>query len=79
MSCANCAVNATYVYDVSPSYSLHYCPRHLPAFLKARAKTGELTIPTILKAPSKKKAVEPVEEATIEEPIVEEATDDGAS
>jgi len=33
LSCANCATNAFYVYQVTDSFSIPYCQYHLPRFL----------------------------------------------
>jgi hypothetical protein len=81
MKCANCSENADYVYEVTPSYKVHYCGRHLPKFLSTRAKSGELNVPLVVPpaAPtvSKKKAAAPVvEEPVVEEAVVEEAVEE---
>lgn len=74
--CANCDVTAVYVYNITPSFALYYCTRHLPAFLKKRASSGELNIPVIVPEPkpSKKKAAPVVveEAAPVEETPTEE-------
>jgi len=80
-NCANCELEAKYQYDVSPSYSILYCFKHVPKFLSAQIAQGLLAIketepePVVTKSSKKKTVVEePVaEEPVIDEPIVEEA------
>lgn len=77
-TCANCSSTAVYVYDISPSFAIYYCARHLPGFLKRRAASGELNIPVVVPEPktTKKKAAPVVEEPTVEEePVVENGAD----
>lgn len=76
MICANCAEKAVYLYEVTPSHSLYYCNRHLPAFLKGKAKSGELNIPVASKPAPKKKVVEPVLDEPTVEPALETADGD---
>lgn len=73
-TCANCDVAAVYVYDITPSFALYYCGKHLPAFLKKRAASGELNIPVVVPEPktTKKKAAPVVEEPAVEETPTEE-------
>lgn len=86
-TCANCLNEAIYAYQVTGSYSIKYCSRHIPKFLGTPKYTGRLVKMSDLKAPevevktTKKKSaksepVQPeavVEETPVEEPAVEEA------
>lgn len=77
MTCSNCESAATLVYQVTPSYSLHFCAQHLPSFLKKGkyAVAVKPYVEEVVKV-SKKKAtpVAPVvEEPVVEEPLVEDA------
>ncbi len=74
MKCANCQRDALYSYPVSGGYAINYCQSHLPGFLASRKKAGLLPLqtPKVVEEPapakaSKKKEVEPVEEAPVEE------------
>mgnify|MGYP006298223507 CR=1 FL=1 len=42
MNCANCDSDALYVYQVTESKEFLYCGKHLPGFLEARRKAGNL-------------------------------------
>lgn len=77
--CANCDLEAKYQYDVSPSYAILYCFKHVPKFLAAQIAQGSLEIKTPEPEPvapksSKKKVVEEpvVDEPVIEDEVVEE-------
>lgn len=70
--CANCELEAKYQYDVSPSYAILYCFKHVPKFLAAQIAQGSLEIKTpepVAPKPSKKKVVE---EPVVDEPVVED-------
>ena len=85
-TCANCLNEAIYAYQVTGSYSIKYCSRHIPKFLGTPKYTGRLVKMSDLKAPevepktTKKKStksepVQPevvVEETPAEEPVVED-------
>lgn len=92
ITCANCAQEALFSYDISANRKLYYCHIHLPKFLKGRGMatllrstvTQEVEEPVEEKpAPKKrtKKKAEPVvEETPVEEESTEEAVEetDGA-
>ena len=75
--CANCELEAKYQYDVTPSYNILYCFKHVPKFLATQVAQGALGIkePELVapKASKKKTTVEVVEEPVVDEPIFEEA------
>ena len=78
--CANCELEAKYQYDVTPSYNILYCFKHVPKFLATQIAQGSLEIkepePVVPKS-SKKKAVE---EPVVDEPVVEdEVVDEDAT
>ena len=87
-TCANCLNEAIYAYQVTGSYSIKYCSRHTPKFLRTPKYAGRLVKMSDIKVPeveaktSKKKTSTPapapvVEEAPVEEvveEVVEEAT-----
>jgi hypothetical protein len=82
-TCANCLNEAIYAYQVTGSYSIKYCSRHIPKFLSTPKYTGRLVKMSDLKAPevapksSKKKTSAPVvEEAPVEEAPVEEVVEE---
>lgn len=80
-TCANCANDAIYTYQVTEDYLIHYCHVHVPSFLNGHRLAGKLALkveevpePVVEVAPksSKKKAEAPVEETPTEEvPITE--------
>jgi hypothetical protein len=79
--CANCVNEAPYLYRVTPTFGIPYCSKHVPKFLLAELKAGNLHVsaveeesPVATKSKSSKaKNVEPVvEEPIVEEPVVEE-------
>lgn len=71
-NCANCGLEAKYQYDVSPSYAILYCFKHVPKFLAAQVAQGSLKIkePEPIAPKSSKKKV--VEEPVVDEPVVED-------
>ena len=42
MKCANCDRDAFYVYQITKSVDVLYCGIHLPNFLEARRRAGNL-------------------------------------
>lgn len=42
MKCANCDLDAMFVYDISKKKSIPYCEPHLPRFLQPRKTAGLL-------------------------------------
>ena len=70
-TCANCSLDAKYQYSPAPSYTIFYCFRHVPRFLKTQVDSGELAI-VVEDMPTKKKAT-PIVEKPVEE-VVEEDT-----
>ena len=82
-SCANCLNEAIFAYQVTGSYSIKYCSRHMPRFLSTPKYSGRVVKMSDLQkaaetevAPksSKKKTSAPVvEEAPVEE-VAEEST-----
>ena len=79
-TCANCLNEAIYAYQVTGSYSIKYCSRHTPKFLKTTKYAGRLVKMSDLKVPeaetktSKKKSSTPAPAPVVEEtPVVEEA------
>jgi len=79
--CANCNVDASVYYPVTPSFGINYCQAHLPRFL---AKTPHLlhrvqAEPVVVEEPvvkTSKKKVEPVVEEAA--PVIEEAAPDAS-
>jgi len=71
-TCANCSLDAKYQYSPAPSYTIFYCFRHVPRFLKTQADAGELAI-VVEDKPTKKKAAPVVEEPVVEEVVEEDA------
>lgn len=82
--CANCELEAKYQYDVTPSYAILYCFKHVPKFLATQIAQGSLEIktpepePVVSKSSKKKATPEAVEEPVVEEPVVEETLDEEA-
>jgi hypothetical protein len=87
-TCANCLNEAIYAYQVTGSYSIKYCSRHTPKFLKTPKYAGRLVKMSDIKVPeveaktSKKKPSTPapapvVEESPVEE-VVEEVVEEAA-
>ena len=81
IKCANCLNEAIFAYQVTGSYSIKYCSRHIPKFLNSPKYTGRLVKMSDLKAPvveeaptksSKKKATTPEPEVVEEPTVVEE-------
>ena len=76
--CANCELEAKYQYDVTPSYNILYCFKHVPKFLAAQVAQGALGIkesepePVAPKSSKKKTTVEVVEEPVVDEPVIED-------
>ena len=74
MTCSNCSSEAIYALEYERVSPVYYCGRHLPAFLRAAASKGQLTIKPKEAPVSKKKsapAAPVVEEPVVEEPVVE--------
>lgn len=68
-TCSNCSNEAFKVYQVTSTYGIPYCSRHLPKFLAHpqydnRVTKVEVAAP-VVEAPI-------VEEPVVEEPVVEE-------
>lgn len=78
MKCANCTLDASYEYYVTPGFSQFFCGRHLPGFTKAPKYAGRLSkvVPAVQEEPAvetkKKKTSKAVAEPVVEEPIVED-------
>lgn len=72
-TCANCSHEAVYTYEVTPSYLIHYCYRHLPGFLHNQKSTGSIALKVEVEAPrtSRRRTAE----AVVEEPVVEEVVE----
>lgn len=69
--CANCESPAELVYEVTPSFSIVYCNKHVPRSIKTNF-SGALK-PFIEEAPkSTKKKTASVEEPVVEEELVDE-------
>lgn len=49
MKCANCDRDAFYVYQITKTVSVLYCGKHLPNFLEARRRAGNLKTTQALK------------------------------
>ena len=87
MKCANCVKDAFYEYKITKTKSVLYCNAHLPKFLDARKRAGQLAITpafttnlesatAILATTPVQAVVEEVEvpvvvEEAVEEPVVE--------
>jgi hypothetical protein len=41
-TCANCEHTSAWIYEITPSHTIHYCPLHLPRFLNDRKNAGLL-------------------------------------
>jgi hypothetical protein len=73
-SCANCAADAIYTYQINDSFAMHYCQSHLPRFLYDQRDAGNLAFKSAEESveeaskSSKKKSTPVVDE----EPVVEE-------
>ena len=65
MKCANCNDGALFVYQITAETEILYCGKHLPRFLDARRRAGNLKT-TDQFAEERKTALETV--ATPEEP-----------
>lgn len=82
-NCANCLNEAIFAYQVTGSYSIKYCSRHMPRFLSTPKYSGRVVKMSDLQkaeateiAPkvSKKKSSTPAPAPVVEEtPVVEEA------
>ena len=91
MKCSNCESAAIWVYQSESVAPLPYCDAHLPAFLRAAAKSGSLAkaegyaaveaevaealAPVVEEAPAPKRSRKKAEEPVVEEPVVEEAVE----
>ena len=42
MKCANCEQASHYVHTIAKGHAVHYCSRHVPAFLEPRKKANRL-------------------------------------
>ena len=70
-TCSNCEAPAELVYEVTPSFSIVYCSKHVPRTVKTKF-SGALK-PFVDEAPkSTKKKTAPVEEPVVEEELVDE-------
>jgi hypothetical protein len=70
-TCANCESPAELVYEVTPSFSIVYCNKHVPRSIKTNF-SGALK-PFVEEAPkSTKKKSEPTEEPVVEDVSVED-------
>jgi hypothetical protein len=66
-TCANCSVEAFYVYSLTSEFKQYYCSLHLPKFLKDQRNGGAVTryeAPVVAKT---KKSAPVVEETPTEE------------
>lgn len=80
-TCANCLSDAFYVYQISPTYGINYCQRHLPTFLSRGpqpnlfAAPQEPVVEQTAKAKKSKAVEEPVVEEVVEPEVVSEPVD----
>ena len=75
MKCANCNADAFYVYKITLTKEILYCPKHLPSFLNDRKNAGLLptteTYKTIVEE-GKQNLAAPVDKPVAEEiPVAE--------
>jgi hypothetical protein len=71
-TCANCSVEAFYVYSLTSEFKQYYCSLHLPRFLKDQRHGGAVSryiAPVVVKP---KKSAPVVEESAVEEAPSEE-------
>lgn len=87
-NCANCLNEAIFAYQVTGSYSIKYCSRHVPKFLSTpkysgrvvkmsdlqKAEATEVTLKSSKKKPSAPASVE--EPLVVEESPVEEVAEE---
>lgn len=87
VKCANCSLDAIFVYHITGTFSINYCSKHVPKFLLNAKGGSRLSKASAVYAPvldipveetpaktSKKKTSKVVEEP-IEEPLVEEVVE----
>lgn len=53
MKCNNCKDNALYIYSITDVYKQYYCKKHLPKFLEALRKAGNLETTDFFKQKAK--------------------------
>ena len=85
-NCANCLNEAIFAYQVTGSYSIKYCSRHMPRFLSTPKYSGRVVKMSDLqkaeatevapKASKKKTSAPVVEEAPVEETPVEDVVEE---
>jgi hypothetical protein len=83
ITCSNCTNEATHQYRVTGQYSMPFCVRCLPGFLKAPQYRGRVVriekpveVAVETPAPKKRSTKKKVEEPVVEEPIVEESVEE---
>jgi hypothetical protein len=76
MNCSNCSEPALYKIDPIVANVRYYCEKHLPLTYQAQAHAGLFPLDEPVVTSSKKKSTTVVEEAPVEEPVVEEAPAD---
>lgn len=72
--CANCTNEALYAYKVNASFTINYCPKHLPKFLASQRIAGLLKPEPEVVAEAPKSSKKSKTETVVEEPVVEEPT-----
>lgn len=74
-TCANCESPAELVYEITPSFSIVYCNKHVPRSIKTNF-SGALK-PFVEEAPksTKKKSASTEEPVVAEEPVDENGAD----
>lgn len=78
MNCSNGPEPALYKIDPIVANVRYYCEKHLPLTYQAQAHAGLFPLDELVVTSSKKKSTTVVEEAPVEEPVVEEAPADEA-
>jgi len=75
ITCSNCTYEAQFQYNISTSNVLYFCGGHLPRFL--RGKTAAALLVSKVEAPApKKKTTKKDAEPVVEEPVVEDSTEE---
>jgi len=71
--CANCEQISTYAYNVTPSHSIYYCPKHLPKFLNSPQYVGVVVKVSDLPTATKESTSKTTKKKSSTAPVVEEA------
>ena len=75
ITCSNCTEPAGFQYNISDSSSIPYCGAHLPKFLRGKSAVS-LLVSVIEAVAPKKKTAKAAPEPVVEEPVVEDSTEE---